>query len=258
MNDRPSSRDNTAQMASDSYLLAVDDKSFLLRDELRAIRFALEYEKAELALRQAGIRSTVVVFGSARCPSPEAAEAMLQAANGNTLTPFQVVRQLERTADDLGPRGRDDRSGWGVVNIARALTTPVPPDDPGEVNDDIRYLAGATDLAVRAGAPLTVEGDVDAADDPDDVYPVQVHRGQRVRVVLTSDTGSQSLYVWGPATRTVSRRAGNYRRNVLGLAQRPGHRQVLVLRPARSGRIFVDVAARRGATSYRLRVTVSP
>ena len=68
------------QLQSRSYLLPIEDTDFLLRDEVRAVRFALEYQKAELLLRDAGIRSTVVVFGSARIPSPEQAEDMLRAA----------------------------------------------------------------------------------------------------------------------------------------------------------------------------------
>jgi uncharacterized protein (TIGR00730 family) len=74
--------DNGKQVSSHSYLLPVEDTEFLLRDEMRSIRFALEYSKAELLLRDWGVRSTVVVFGSARVPSPEQAEAMLQAASG--------------------------------------------------------------------------------------------------------------------------------------------------------------------------------
>jgi uncharacterized protein (TIGR00730 family) len=62
-----------AQASSPSYLLPVDDREFLLRDELRGVRFALEYEKAELLLRDWGVRSTIIVFGSARTPSPETA-----------------------------------------------------------------------------------------------------------------------------------------------------------------------------------------
>ena len=58
-----------------SYLLPVEDQDFLLRDELRGVRFQLEYQKAELLLRDWGIRSTVIVFGSARVPTPEEAEA---------------------------------------------------------------------------------------------------------------------------------------------------------------------------------------
>jgi len=74
--------DSTAQRASPSFRLPVEDTDFLLRDEVRAVRFALEYEKAELVLRDWGIRSTVIVFGSARIPSPEQAEMELAAAEG--------------------------------------------------------------------------------------------------------------------------------------------------------------------------------
>ena len=63
--------DSSAQLASPSYLLAVEDGKFLLRDEMRALRFALEYAKAELSLRDWGVRSTIIVFGGARVPSPE-------------------------------------------------------------------------------------------------------------------------------------------------------------------------------------------
>ena len=70
------------QLASPSYRLPATDFDFLMRDELRAVRFALEYEKAELLLRDAGIRSTVVVFGSARILSRERAEALLRSAHG--------------------------------------------------------------------------------------------------------------------------------------------------------------------------------
>jgi uncharacterized protein (TIGR00730 family) len=68
--------DKGAQKQSRSTLLAVEDQAFLLRDEMRAFRFGMEYAKAELELRDWGVRSTVVVFGSARIPSPEKAEAL--------------------------------------------------------------------------------------------------------------------------------------------------------------------------------------
>ncbi len=73
--------ENGHQSYSRSYLLPNQDSEFLLnRDELRPIRFALEYSKAELLLKDSGIRSTVIVFGSARIPSAEQAEAALSAA----------------------------------------------------------------------------------------------------------------------------------------------------------------------------------
>jgi uncharacterized protein (TIGR00730 family) len=85
----------TEQLRSPSYRLAVEDPQFLLRDEMRAARFGMEYLKAELALRDWGVRSTVVVFGSARVPSPEAAERLLRAA------PTAEARQLAQRRLDF-------------------------------------------------------------------------------------------------------------------------------------------------------------
>ncbi len=55
-----------AQMSSPSYKLAALDQEFLLSPRMRGVRFMLEYEKPESYLRLYGVRSTVVVFGSAR------------------------------------------------------------------------------------------------------------------------------------------------------------------------------------------------
>ncbi len=53
-------------MASQSYVLPALDQEFLLSDSTRGIRFMLEYMKAEEHLRDWGIRTTIVAFGSAR------------------------------------------------------------------------------------------------------------------------------------------------------------------------------------------------
>ncbi len=57
---------NAAQLLSPSYRLAALDQDFLLGDAMRGVRFQLEFEKAERALKAWGVRSTLVVFGSAR------------------------------------------------------------------------------------------------------------------------------------------------------------------------------------------------
>ena len=81
---------NHAQRQSPSFLLPVEDREFILSDEMRPLRFAMEYAKAELALRKACICSTVVVFGSARIPSPEQL-AMLR--NGGDGKPEALKRR---------------------------------------------------------------------------------------------------------------------------------------------------------------------
>lgn len=66
MTDPAAASLNAAQRASPSYRLAAFDQDFLLSDPMRGVRFLMEYAKAESALRAWGVRSTLVVFGSAR------------------------------------------------------------------------------------------------------------------------------------------------------------------------------------------------
>ncbi len=71
---------STPQTRDPAYKLAFRDTQFLLREELRPVRFQLELLKCEMLLEEAGIGSTLVCYGSARIPSPEMAEAALAAA----------------------------------------------------------------------------------------------------------------------------------------------------------------------------------
>ena len=105
--------ENAAQKRAASYRLAVEDPEFLQRDEMRASRLALEYAKAELALQDWGIRSTIVVYGSARTPTPEAAAAVRTAARTEAereaavrmvrqATYYQAARDFARIASERG------------------------------------------------------------------------------------------------------------------------------------------------------------
>ena len=61
---------STPQSESPTYRLAVNDRDFLLREELRPVRLQLELLKPEMILGEHGIESTVVLFGGARLPEP--------------------------------------------------------------------------------------------------------------------------------------------------------------------------------------------
>jgi len=60
------------QTLSPSYRLAFADPDFLTREELRPVRLQLELLKPEMAMAERGIVSTIVMFGGARIPDPEA------------------------------------------------------------------------------------------------------------------------------------------------------------------------------------------
>ncbi|WP_374594130.1 TIGR00730 family Rossman fold protein [Aquabacterium sp.] len=80
-----------------SYKLAFADNEFLLHDELRPVRMQLELLKPEMVQRELRIESTIVLFGSARIPDPEAAQQRLRRAEvmGDPHTLRQAKMQVE-------------------------------------------------------------------------------------------------------------------------------------------------------------------
>ncbi len=68
------------QTVTPAYRLAFQDMDFLLREDLRPVRFQLELLKPELLLDEANIATTFVFYGSARIPEPAKAQALVDAA----------------------------------------------------------------------------------------------------------------------------------------------------------------------------------
>jgi uncharacterized protein (TIGR00730 family) len=100
----------TPQTLSPSYKLAFTDNDFLLREELRPVRFQLELLKTEMLMEEAGIGSMLVCYGSARIPSPEqAAELVANAPEDRKAVAeslaakakyYDVARDLARIASE--------------------------------------------------------------------------------------------------------------------------------------------------------------
>ena len=72
------------QTESTAYRLAFQDSDFLLREDLRPVRFQLELLKPELLMNEAGIGSTFVFYGSARIPEPSLADALVAGATDDS------------------------------------------------------------------------------------------------------------------------------------------------------------------------------
>jgi uncharacterized protein (TIGR00730 family) len=120
---------STPQTESEAYKLAFQDSDFLLREDLRPVRFQLELLKPELFLNEAKIGSTMVFYGSARIPSPDMADALVEAATNDEQRAvaerlkakaryYDVARELARLAsrspaDEEGDRHFVVCSGGG-------------------------------------------------------------------------------------------------------------------------------------------------
>jgi len=74
---------SSPQTESAAYKLAFQDTEFLLRQDLRPVRFQLELLKPELLLDEAKVGSTFVFYGSARIPDPADADALIAAATSD-------------------------------------------------------------------------------------------------------------------------------------------------------------------------------
>ncbi|GAA0736396.1 LOG family protein [Sphingomonas japonica] len=85
---------HTPQTEHPAYRLAFQDMDFLLREDLRPVRFQLELLKPSLLLDEAKIASMLVIYGSARIPEPAKAQALLDLA-----TDAQSRRIAERLVE---------------------------------------------------------------------------------------------------------------------------------------------------------------
>jgi uncharacterized protein (TIGR00730 family) len=85
---------HSPQTEHPAYRLAFRDIDFLLREELRPVRFQLELMKPEMLLEEANVGSTLVFYGSARIPPPEAAETALEGARDLPDHERRVVERL--------------------------------------------------------------------------------------------------------------------------------------------------------------------
>ena len=114
------------QTADPAYRLAFADTDFLLRDDLRPVRFQLELLKPELLLEEANIGSTFVFYGSARIPSPEHADRLVEAAATDTQRRiaeslrgkahwYDVARDLAKLASGAGV-GEDGKREFVVCS----------------------------------------------------------------------------------------------------------------------------------------------
>jgi hypothetical protein len=109
----------TPQTMHPAYRLAFQDAEFLLREDLRPVRFQLELLKPELLLDEARIGSTFVFYGSARIPEPAKADVLREVATDDCAKKvaerliakskyYDVARELAQLASNC-PR---DLEGW--------------------------------------------------------------------------------------------------------------------------------------------------
>ncbi len=189
-------------------------------------------------------------------PQVSAAAAVLFAVDP-LLTNSQVAYVLERSADDVNatngcPRCgllRDPLSGWGRLDVAKAveaLAGPVPPGDNYESNDD----AGTQAWTVW-GKQDKLQATIDYWDDPVDVYRIKLQKHQLLTTQLTANGGPGfELELWKPGTRHVDRASSQQ-----DLAAQSTTKRLRFKAPA-GGWYYLEVkASSPGSGPYALAIT---
>jgi uncharacterized protein (TIGR00730 family) len=94
-----------ALLDSPSYEIAYKDLDFINGNTGRAVRLQLEYSKAEWTMNQLGIKSTIIVFGSARIQPQDKTEQKtdelrkLSAASPNDLSFADKLKKAEKALE---------------------------------------------------------------------------------------------------------------------------------------------------------------
>ena len=163
----------------------------------------------------------------------------------------QVMELVRRSARDLGQPGRDSDTGFGLLDIPRALSLPAPSVDPAEPNDTAAQV-GRTPPLTSPGRPrAALTARVDPVDDPRDLYRVFVPAGRRVTVTLRASQPA-GLGLGGPAPSGVTARpSGTGRVRTLTLTNRARAARVAVVN------ISLGTGAASAGASYALTLTTA-
>jgi len=114
-----------ALMESPTYRMAEEDIAFLESDDARGPRLELDYLKAELAMRKAGVEQTIVIFGSARIRERKTAIARLEAVrqrvakDENDRSLLRELRVAERMVENSRYYDEARRLGRLIANAGR-------------------------------------------------------------------------------------------------------------------------------------------
>jgi hypothetical protein len=130
-------------------------------------------------------------------PMVAAAAAWLRAAKPH-LTVDQIAQTLRGSARDLGGKGWDSATGFGLLSMTGALGLRAPASDPREPNDDMVWVNGRAlgrrDKAIwRGGRPSLLRAMIDKLEDPADVYRIVFPPHAKVRVTVKPHFGDPDL-----------------------------------------------------------------
>jgi subtilase family protein len=179
-----------------------------------------------------------------------------------TLDKTQIFDLMRSSARDIGPRGRDNRTGHGLLDIPAALAKAPPPVDPLEPNDDVDHVkangifrTAARPVTSRSHGRATYRARLSAAEDPHDVYRVWIP-GRRTVTATVKPTAGVKAALWAPGTKSVFETGALRRRDLLASSARGGRTLRTTNKRARGYFAYLDLSLGRkvSSASYQLSI----
>jgi len=183
-----------------------------------------------------------------------------------TLVNTQLFQIMRHSARDVGKRGWDVNTGYGILNVPAAVARKAPPADPQEPNEDV-YLVKPNGLT-RTGNPqltspsrrrATLKATLERREDPEDLYRIYLPARGRV-VVTVKPNANVTLEAWGRRTRTVFERGSAARRDLLGVSAHAGRRfeRITLTGHGVAQVVYVDAFLPKTVVQASYTLTVAP
>jgi subtilase family protein len=172
----------------------------------------------------------------------------------------QLFEVMRRSATDIDAPGRDDASGYGLLNVPAALAYAAPAKDPMEPNDDMDYVrssgvyaTGSLPLTTRATPNASVTARLTVFEDPRDVYPVFIPAKKTITVKTSAAT--VDLALWSTGTPSVTIPGPGKNRLARGVTK-TGTETVTYANPGNAKVVYLAVTLAKGTrdASYSLSV----
>ncbi len=200
---------------------AYENISFLNSSYCRPVRLQLEYLHPEVTMQEEGVKSTIVLFGSARIPSPETADACKNKKLASLLPYYEEARKLARLVSttcqtnheceyviitgggggimEAGNRGADEAGCKSIsLNIELPFEQEANPYVTPELNFEFRYFhMRKMHFLLRAKAVVIFPGGFGTFDELFEALTlIQTKKINRMPVILFGEEHWKRLVDW--------------------------------------------------------------
>ena len=160
----------------------------------------------------------------------------------------QLFEIMRRSALDIGPRGFDDESGFGLLSVPAALAYPAPVRDPSEPNDDLEFVkpdgyfsTSRTALTVPGRERASLVARLDRREDVHDVYRIWLPPKKLTTVTLRPNA-EVDLTIWSAGASSVYQAPESFRLGFSGKLRKATEAVALRNETSRGSYAYVDAA----------------